>query len=64
MLSGMGTQCVNKETEFRITTTIISPTPLLAANFMIFARLTGSLGTQYSRLSPRWCRFFDLSLTF
>ncbi|KAI0692285.1 RTA1 like protein-domain-containing protein [Cytidiella melzeri] len=38
----------------QITTTIISPTPLLAANFIIFAQLTSVLGTQYSRLSPRW----------
>ncbi|KAI0692283.1 RTA1 like protein-domain-containing protein [Cytidiella melzeri] len=38
----------------QITTTIISPTPLLAANFIIFARLSSMLGAQYSRLSPRW----------
>ncbi|KAI0752254.1 RTA1 like protein-domain-containing protein [Irpex lacteus] len=29
-------------------------TPLLAANFIIFSRLVGILGVQYSRLSPRW----------
>ncbi|KAI0092753.1 RTA1-like protein [Irpex rosettiformis] len=38
----------------QITTTIISPTPLLAANFIIFSRLVSLLGTQYSRLSPVW----------
>ncbi|KAL0571321.1 envelope glycoprotein [Marasmius crinis-equi] len=31
---------------------IIGPTPLLAANFVIFGRLVTLLGTQYSRLRP------------
>ncbi|KAI0815000.1 RTA1 like protein-domain-containing protein [Irpex lacteus] len=38
----------------QIVCTIIAPTPLLAAIFIIFTRLTEILGTQYSRLSPRW----------
>jgi len=43
----------------QITTTIIAPTPLLAANFIIFAQLTRLLGVQYSRLSPKlYARIF------
>ncbi|KAH8116115.1 RTA1 like protein [Phellopilus nigrolimitatus] len=38
----------------QITTTILAPTPLIAANFIILGRLIQQLGTQYSRLSPRW----------
>ncbi|KAI0094862.1 RTA-like protein [Irpex rosettiformis] len=38
----------------QIVCTIIAPTPLLAAIFIIFTRLTQTLGTCYSRLSPRW----------
>jgi len=37
----------------QITTTIISPTFILAANFVIVGRLIRRLGTKYSRLSPR-----------
>ncbi|KLO10602.1 RTA1 like protein [Schizopora paradoxa] len=37
----------------QISTTIISPTPFLAAYFIILGRLIRILGTQYSRLSPR-----------
>jgi len=37
-----------------ICTTIIGPTPLLAANFVIVERIIGRLGTCYSRLSPKW----------
>ncbi|KAF8990763.1 RTA1 like protein-domain-containing protein [Cyathus striatus] len=36
----------------QITTTIIAPTPLVAANFIILGRLISQLGPQYSRLSP------------
>ncbi|KAK7041584.1 envelope glycoprotein [Paramarasmius palmivorus] len=32
---------------------IIGPTPLLAANFVLFGRLVRLLGTEYSRLPPR-----------
>lgn len=41
----------------RITTTIISPTPLLAANFIILGRVISLLGPEYSRLSPKWCMY-------
>jgi hypothetical protein len=40
------------EIGFRISTIIISPTPLLAATFMIFSRVVQQLGTGYSWLSP------------
>ena len=43
----------------RITTTIISPTFILAANFVIVGRLIRRLGTKYSRLSPRSCEFLS-----
>ncbi|KAJ3555590.1 hypothetical protein NM688_g2490 [Phlebia brevispora] len=38
----------------QIITTILSPTPLLGAIFIMFSRLSEILGVQYSRLSPRW----------
>ncbi|KAJ3558822.1 hypothetical protein NM688_g700 [Phlebia brevispora] len=38
----------------QITTTIIAPTPLVAANFVILGEVILRLGTQYSRLSPVW----------
>jgi len=37
----------------QITCTIISPTPLLAASFIILGRTIPELGTAYSRLTPR-----------
>ncbi|KAJ6474049.1 RTA1 like protein-domain-containing protein [Mycena vitilis] len=37
----------------QISCTIIAPTPLLAATFMLFARIVQQLGTSYSRLTPR-----------
>ncbi|KAJ7912368.1 RTA1 like protein-domain-containing protein [Mycena leptocephala] len=37
----------------QISTTIIAPTPLLAANFMIMSRIVQQLGTRYSWLTPR-----------
>ncbi|TFK26894.1 RTA1 like protein [Coprinopsis marcescibilis] len=33
---------------------LLAPTPLLAANFMVFGKLVRELGTSYSRLTPRW----------
>ncbi|KAF8191019.1 RTA1 like protein-domain-containing protein [Mycena galopus ATCC 62051] len=36
----------------QISTTIIAPTPLLAATFVIMARIIQQLGTSYSRLTP------------
>lgn len=38
----------------QITGCIIGPTPLLAANFIIFGTIIQRLGTGYSRLSPKW----------
>jgi len=37
-----------------ICTTIIGPTPLLAANFVIVEHIIVRLGTSFSRLSPKW----------
>ncbi|KAF8192122.1 RTA1-like protein [Pholiota molesta] len=39
--------------QIEITATIIAPTPLLAANFVIFGRIIQALGQKYSRLRPR-----------
>ena len=41
---------------FRIVGTILGPTPLLAANFVIFGVLIHRLGVQYSRLTPKSCK--------
>ncbi|KAJ7486823.1 RTA1 like protein-domain-containing protein [Mycena latifolia] len=38
----------------QISSTIIAPTPLLAANFIILSRLVQQLGTSYSWLTPKW----------
>ncbi|RDB15560.1 Uncharacterized protein C17G6.02c [Hypsizygus marmoreus] len=38
----------------QICATILAPTPLLAANFVILGRVIRRLGTYYSRLPPRW----------
>ncbi|VDC01748.1 unnamed protein product [Peniophora sp. CBMAI 1063] len=38
----------------QITSTIIAPTPLLAANFIMLGRIIGRLGEGYSRLSQQW----------
>ncbi|OBZ79181.1 Uncharacterized protein C17G6.02c [Grifola frondosa] len=38
----------------QIVVTILAPTPLVAALFIIFSRITERMGTCYSRLSPRW----------
>ncbi|KAJ7270250.1 RTA1 like protein-domain-containing protein [Mycena rebaudengoi] len=40
--------------EIQIIGTIIGPTPLIAADFMILGRIIHRLGTKYSRLSPKW----------
>jgi len=37
-----------------IVATLIAPTPLAAANFVILGKIIGQLGSRYSRLSPRW----------
>ncbi|KAI0321512.1 RTA1-domain-containing protein [Amylostereum chailletii] len=38
----------------QISTTIIAPTPLVAANFILLGRIISRLGPRYSRLSARW----------
>lgn len=45
----------------RISTTIIAPTPLVAANFTLLGRIIALLGPQYSRLSARWCECLSFS---
>ncbi|KZP25058.1 RTA1 like protein [Athelia psychrophila] len=51
----------------QISVTIIAPTPLVAANFIILGRIVHKLGARYSRLSPKWytiifCGFDIVSL--
>lgn len=46
---------------YRICATIIAPTPLLAANFVILGLIIGHLGAQYSRLTPKWCKYLSLT---
>jgi hypothetical protein len=41
----------------RISCTIIAPTPLVAANFVILGMIIKTLGDYYSRLSTKWCKF-------
>ncbi|KAF8067985.1 RTA1-like protein [Lyophyllum atratum] len=38
----------------QICTTILAPTPLVAANFIILGRIIRALGASYSRIPPRW----------
>ncbi|PIL26020.1 transporter [Ganoderma sinense ZZ0214-1] len=38
----------------QITTTIIAPTPLIAANFIILGQIIRRMGQKYSRVSARW----------
>ncbi|KAI0748847.1 RTA1-domain-containing protein [Fomes fomentarius] len=38
----------------QITTTILAPTPLIAANFVILGQIVKRLGQQYSRLTAMW----------
>ncbi|KIY46129.1 RTA1 like protein [Fistulina hepatica ATCC 64428] len=40
--------------EMQMTLTIIGPTPLLAASFVILDKLIHIIGMQYSRLDPKW----------
>lgn len=39
----------------QITTTIISPSLMAAANFTILGKIISLLGAHYSWLTPRWC---------
>ncbi|KAJ8522070.1 hypothetical protein ONZ45_g1285 [Pleurotus djamor] len=45
----------------QITATILAPTPLVAANFIILGRIISRLGPVYSRLSPKWYTIIFLS---
>ncbi|KAJ3728804.1 RTA1 like protein-domain-containing protein [Lentinula raphanica] len=47
--------------EMQITCTILGPTPLIAATFVILGRIIELLGTSYSRLSPRMYTIFFCS---
>ncbi|KAH7925180.1 RTA1-domain-containing protein [Leucogyrophana mollusca] len=40
--------------EIQLVGTILAPTPLVAANFIILGKIIGRLGTRYSRLTPKW----------
>ncbi|KAF6748222.1 RTA1-like protein [Ephemerocybe angulata] len=39
--------------QIQISLTILAPTPLIAATFVLFGRIINRLGTSYSRLTPR-----------
>ncbi|KAI4523331.1 RTA1-domain-containing protein [Schizophyllum commune Loenen D] len=45
----------------QIVATILGPTPLLAANFIVMGRLVGKLGPAFSRLSPKLYSILFLS---
>jgi len=47
--------------KMQIVATIMGPTPLLAANFVIFGAIIHRLGAQYSRLNPTLYAIFFLS---
>jgi len=47
--------------KIQIVATILGPTPLLAANFVIFGVIIDRLGVQFSRLSPRSYTMFFLT---
>jgi hypothetical protein len=39
--------------EMQLVGTIVAPTPLVAANFIILGKIIGQVGPQYSRLTPK-----------
>ncbi|KAG1784509.1 uncharacterized protein HD556DRAFT_1315021 [Suillus plorans] len=39
--------------EMQLVSTIIAPTPLVAANFIIFGKIINQVGPQYSRINPK-----------
>jgi hypothetical protein len=39
----------------RLVVTILAPTPMLAANFILLGHIVPRLGTSYSRIAPRLC---------
>ncbi|KAG1847156.1 RTA1 like protein-domain-containing protein [Suillus subalutaceus] len=48
--------------EMQLVGTVLAPTPLVAAIFVIFGRIIKQLGPQFSRLVPNmcWCYFDDV----
>ncbi|KAJ7108011.1 RTA1-domain-containing protein [Mycena crocata] len=48
----------------QITTTIISPTPLIAVSFILFGRIVERLGPCYSRITPKWYSRIFVSCDF
>ncbi|KAF8194060.1 RTA-like protein, partial [Mycena galopus ATCC 62051] len=43
----------------QISTTVLAPSLLLAATFIIMSRIVAQLGTSYSWLTPKWCKCWD-----
>ena len=52
--------CPFVKTGYRAVTLIIAPTPLVAANFILLGRFIRRLGPQYSRLTPKLCKSYNL----
>jgi hypothetical protein len=50
----------DRESRDRMSTTILAPTPFIAANFIILGRITQRLGPQYCRLTFKHCEWFCL----
>ncbi|KAJ7108025.1 RTA1 like protein [Mycena crocata] len=48
----------------QITTTIISPTPLIAVSFILLGRIVQRLGASYSRITPKWYSIIFVSCDF
>ncbi|KAJ7195980.1 RTA1-domain-containing protein [Mycena rebaudengoi] len=48
----------------QITATVISPTPLLAVNFILLSRIVQRLGISYSWLPPKWYTIIFLTCDF
>lgn len=43
-------------------TTILAPTFLAAANFIILGTIINRVGPQYSRMPAKWCKYFNVSI--
>jgi len=52
---------LHKAFDMQISTTILAPTPFIAANFIILGRITQRLGPQYCRLTFKWYTILFLS---
>lgn len=48
----------------QLCTTVLAPTPLVAANFVILGQIISRLGQQYSRLSAKWYTIIFVSCDF